>query len=574
MSKPDNRKIYRRQEHFWINSSFLIVIAALVGLCTGFGAVGFQKLIEFIHAIFFNHGQNILMPYLGRYAIILFPAAGGLLVGLGVHYLAGKTKGEGVPEVLAAVAEKGGRLNPRLIIDKAVSSALTIGSGGSAGREGPIIQIGAAIGSTIGQILHLSPSMLKTLVACGAAGGISATFNAPIGGVLFAQEIILGEFATRNFILIVISSVSSVIISHIYLGNYPAFMVPAYELLWAGEIFFYILLGILAGFFAVLYIRTLYGIGDLFGSIRLPDQFKPALGGIIVGCIGLYFPQVLGVGYDTVETVLQNGLPFLLVFLLLFVKLIATSMTLGSGAPGGDFAPGLYMGAMLGGSFGFLIHTLFPAITAPAGAYALVAMGGVMAGMYQAPVTAIIMLFEMTGDYKVVLPLMVVCVISSLVARGIYPETLYTEKLARRGVSIQSGPKSVLAGITVKEVMSRDPISLNINLPIEKAWTDIHAWGHTGYPVLKKEKLVGMVTRKDIYRALRDEQENLIIGDIMQRGLYRVTPGDSMETVVNIMSQTDIGRLLVVDTDNPDTLCGIVSRSDVLKAYAIMSGGD
>ncbi|MEA1962183.1 MAG: chloride channel protein [Bacillota bacterium] len=365
-----------RKKYFWADSSYLIILAFVVGVGTGFAAIGFQKLIKLFQVLFFSGGSTLLSGSMGRFYIILVPAIGGLLVGPIIYFFAREAKGHGVPEVMAAVAEKDGIMRPRLVLVKAFASAISIGSGGSVGREGPIVQISSAIGSAVGQAFKLTPNIMKTLVACGAAGGISATFNAPIGGVMFAQEIILGEFATSNFILIVISSVTSAVISRVFLGDYPAFMVQPYELVSSVEMLFYLVLGVLAGLFAVLYIKVLYRAEDAFDRITVvPEYFKPVIGGLMIGVIGLYFPQVFGVGYETVEDVLKNGLPWILVFTLLFVKLLATSITIGSGGSGGVFAPGLFMGSMLGGSFGYFVHTYFPMITAPAGAYALVGMG-------------------------------------------------------------------------------------------------------------------------------------------------------------------------------------------------------
>lgn len=555
---------------YWLNSSLLLILAAVVGLGAGFSAVGFQKLIELFHKVFFDGGQKFFSPVLGGYYLILIPALGGLLVGIIVHTLARRTKGESVPEVMDAIAEKDGILKPRLIIDKAVTSAITIGAGGSAGREGPIITIGSAIGSAIGQLFRLSPSMIKTLLACGAAGAISATFNAPIGGVLLAQELILGEFMTNHFIMIVISSVSSVIVSRIFMGNYPAFKVFPYEMVSPTEMIFYIVLGILSGLFAVLYIKSLYTAGDIFKKIKhIPDYIKPAVGGLIVGTIGIYFPQVFGVGYESIEMVLKNGFPWMLVLILLFMKLIATSVTLGSGAPGGDFAPGLYMGAMLGGSFGFLVNSLFPMITAPAGAYALVGMGGVLAGMAQIPVTAIILIFEMTGDYLVVLPLMVVCVISSLVAGGLYPETIYTEKLARKGLDIHKKENiDIMAGMLVSQVMSSQVVSLDAKTDLQNAREMMLKYSFTGFPVLKDGELIGLVTYEDVLKEIRGGRNNLNLGQVVNDNLITVNPDHNIRQVMDKMARGDVGRLPVVSKTNSRELLGIVSRSDIIDAYA------
>lgn len=556
-----------------MDSSYLIILAALVGAGTGFAAIGFKKLIGICQMIFFGGGEQIFSGFMGRYYIILIPALGGMLVGPLVYFLAREAKGHGVPEVMAAVAEKDGVLRPRLVIVKALASAITIGSGGSAGREGPIVQISSAIGSTIGQLLKMKPDTMRTLVACGAAGGISATFNAPIGGVLFAQEVILGKFATDNFILIVISSVISAIISRIYLGDFPAFIVHAYGMVSPFELLFYLTLGILAGVFSVIYINTLYKFEDFFDSITvIPEYVKPVIGGLVVGFIGLYFPQVFGVGYEHIESVLANQFPWYLVLSLLLFKLLATCLSIGSGGSGGVFAPSLFMGCMLGGSFGYLINQSFAALTAPPGAYALVGMAGVFAGISQAPITGILIVFEMTGDYKVVLPLMIVCVISSLVARGMHPETIYTQKLARRGLNIRKGEKvDLMADMPVEKVMTRQVVTLDAGMTLEAARLEVVKYAFTGFPVVDEGRLIGVITYADILAASKTNPGSAALREVVKPEVLTVCPQDTVRYVMEQMARGDVGRLPVVDYHDRSMLLGIVSRSDIINAYAMVS---
>ncbi len=566
-----------RSMNYWLDSSMLLVIAAFIGLGTGFAAIGFKALIGLFHTGFFTGTETVLGSFLGKYYVILVPALGGLLVGPIVYFLAREAKGHGVPEVMLAVAENDGILRPRVVLVKALASAITIGSGGSAGREGPIVQISSAIGSTVGQILKVSPDILKTLVACGAAGGISATFNAPIGGVLFAQEVILGRFTTNNFILIVISSVISAIVSRVYWGDHPSFMVQPYELVSPEELVFYVVLGILAGIFAVIYNKTLYASEDLFEKIKIiPEYIKPVIGGLMVGFIGLYFPHVFGVGYESVELVLRNELPWALVFILLFAKLTATSLTIGSGGSGGVFAPSLFMGSMLGGSFGYLVDKLFPTITAAPGAYALVGMAGVFAGISQAPITGIIIIFEMTGDYKVVLPLMLVCVISSLVSKGLCPESIYTMKLARRGVNVRKGQNVDLMGLLpVESVMTVDVETLDINMSLKAAKEQMLQRSFTGFPVMEGDQLAAVVTYEQVWRAIKnDGDETRLLKDIVNNHLICVFPQDTIGKVMEKMAEGDVGRLPVVDPADQQKLMGIISRSDIIEAYSLAANSD
>lgn len=564
----DSKDPSRRSNNYWFDSSRLLLIASMIGMGTGLASIAFKVLIDFIYRLFFIQSSRVLQSLLGDYHLILLPALGGLLVGGIVFFLAREKGGYGVSEVMVAV-DQDGIMRHRTVWAQTLASAITIGSGGSAGLHGPIVHIGSSIGSVIGQSFKVAPDVLRTLLACGAAGGISATFNAPIGGVLFAQEVILGKFRSSNFILIVISSLISAIISRVYWGDYPAFMVPPYELVSPGELLFYLLLGVLAGTLAVVFIKALYASEDLFKQIPLPIYLKPALGGLLVGLIGWYYPQIFGVGYESVERILSNDLSWLVVLTLMGAKIIATTLTLGSGGLGGVFAPSLYMGSMLGGSYGYLLNQLFPAVTALPGAYALVGMAGVFAGIAQAPITAIIIIFEMTGDYKVVLPLMMVCVISALVARGLCPESIYTMKLFREGRDLRKGEKIDKMGqILVKSVMTTQVETLDINCTLIEAREIMRQRSYTGFPVMVGGRLAGLVTYEQVWSAMKRD-ENLSLKDIINPHLIYVHPQDSIAVVMEKMAEGDVGRLPVVDSDDIGRLMGIVSRSDIIEAYSM-----
>src|SRR5664280_749470 len=414
---------------------FLLFFATLIGVGAGFGAIIFRWMITFFQNLFFTQGQHTL-AFLGSYYVIIIPAFGGVIVGLIVYFFAREAKGHGLPEVMLAVAIGGSRIRPRVAAVKALVSSICIGSGGSVGREGPIVQISSALGSTLGQLFRLSEDKKRILIACGAAGGIAATFNAPLAGIFFALELILREYGTRYFSSVVLSAVTATVISRTFLGSSPAFIIPPYELLSNWDILFYFVLGFLAAFTGWIFIKTLYKCEDIFNALKIPFFAKPAIGGLILGTIGLFFPQIFGVGYSSIELTLKGQLGLLIVLGLVGLKIIATSLTLGSGGSGGVFAPSLFIGAMLGSSFGSLIHLLFPAIPISTGAYALVGMAAVFAGAAQAPISAILILFEMTGDYKIILPLMIACVISTLVIKWISKDSIYTMKLRRRGIDI------------------------------------------------------------------------------------------------------------------------------------------
>ncbi len=347
-----------------------------------------------------------------------------------------------MPEVMEAVSLHGGVIRPRVAVVKSLASALCIGTGGSVGREGPIAQIGAAIGSTIGQYFKLSRESMVVLVACGTAGGIAATFNAPIAGAIFGIEVILRRLSTVSISIIVISAVTADAIAIQIGGNYRSFMVPEYTLLHQGELLLYALLGLIAGMGSVGFTRLLYLAEDLWNKTRIFGYFLPIIGGVSLGCLGMLspevngFPRIFGVGYNSINDMLTCNMTINMALFLLAGKILATCITLGSGGSGGIFAPSLFMGAMLGGSFGYIMNDIFPGIIGPCGAYALVGMAAFFSGAAHAPVTAIIILFEMTGDYAIILPLMLATVISALISQSISAESIYTLKLTRRGVKI------------------------------------------------------------------------------------------------------------------------------------------
>lgn len=423
----------------WLRASFLptqnylIILAVVVGIFTGLGSVGFVRLLRAV-SDYARDGVAGSLGFFGPANLVLLPALGGLVVGYITHRFAKEAKGHGVPEVMTALAISGGVIRKRVVGVKIVASALTIGFGGAAGREGPMVQIGAAIGSTVGQWAKLSSQHVRTLVACGAAGGIAATFNAPIAGAIFSMEVLTGRVQT-DFLLVLLTSLSSSVIARHYLGNSPAIFAPRYGLISAAEIPLYFVMGIILGLAAVGYVRLLYRSEDFFNSWRFPDSLKPAVGGLLVGLVLRFAPEVYGTGLPAMESAIWTRFPLGLLMGLFLAQLIANCATLGSGGSGGVFSPSLYMGAMLGGGFGAVVHSIYPAWTGTSGAYAMVGMAAFFAATAKAPTTSILILFEMTGDYEVMLPLMAATVGSVYVSHRLLPHSIYSLKLSRRGIA-------------------------------------------------------------------------------------------------------------------------------------------
>ena len=425
--------ILRVRSSFLPEENQLVVLAVVVGVLTGFGSVGFIVLLRAITAFAREHVRAGFGVF-GSADIVLLPVLGALVVGPIIYHFAREAKGHGVPEVMTALATEGGRIRPRVAIVKIVASALTIGFGGAAGREGPMIQIGATLGSTIGQWVRLPTRHIRTLVACGAAGGIAATFNAPIAGAIFSMEVLLGRLAA-DFLLVLLTSLTSCLITRAYLGNYPAFVAPAYELVSGAELPLYFLLGILAGLGAIAFVRLLYKAEHWFDGWTFPEYLKPAVGALMVGIILRFFPEIYGTGFPAMESALWVRLSWGLLACLFFAEMLGNTATLASGGSGGVFAPSLYMGAMLGGVYGTAVHALFPGTTAGSGAYAMVGMAAAFAAAAKAPTTSILILFEMTNDYRIILPLMTATVASVTLSHRLLPQSIYTLKLFQRGIT-------------------------------------------------------------------------------------------------------------------------------------------
>ncbi len=552
----------------------LLLMAAVVGVVTGLGAVGFTALIRYFNRLFFGMTDQILSSALGtggfHYWTPLIPMLGGILVGPIVFHFAKEARGHGVPEVMNAVARLGGIIRPRVALAKAVASAICIGSGGSAGREGPIVQIGSALGSTVAQFFGLSSNRVRILVGCGAAAGISAVFNAPIAGVLFSLEIILGDFAISTFSPVLISSVLASVLTRSILGNHPAFAVPPYELVSAWEIPMYVTMGAALGGVAVLFTRTLSLFEDVFEKIRLIPIVKPALGGLLLGLVAFLYPQVLADGYETISLTLRNNMAIALLIPLIFLKIIATSLTLGSGNSGGIFAPSLFIGAMTGGVFGFAAQALFPNITAAPGAYALVGMAGLVAGTTHAPITALMIIFEMTGDYHIILPLMVTVAVSSLVARSLFSQSIYTVKLIKRGIDLRAGrDANILKSSLVSEIMDQSFSVLRSGSSVDEVFATLEQTDQTEIMIVDDAgDLEGIATLNDLRSviAYRDLGKMIVAEDVVRGQTPSVADADSLEQALGKFNLTG-SQVLPVLQSGTRKVVGLLRRSVLLEYY-------
>jgi len=554
----------------------MIVAGALVGLVTGYGAMLCHLGINSIARLVFGHEGDIAELAGGAgvaaLTILFLPAIGGLLVAPITYFGAREAQGHGVPEVMQAIARKGGVIRPRVGILKAIASVITIGTGGSVGWEGPIIQIGSSFGSTLGQLGRVARRQMRVLVACGAAAGIAVAFKAPIAGVLFSVEIFMGDLAVTTFAPVVVAAVVGTGIAHIHEGHRPLLALSSIDtgLNSEWELFAYALLGLVCAVGAVFYTRVLYFFEDFIDSSKVHPLLRPALGGLALGAIGLAFPQVLGVGYTTIEATLAGKFTLQLLCALFFVKLVATCITLGSGGSGGIFGPSLVMGSVLGAGFGNLMQQTFPGSVGPTATYAVVGMAALVAGATHAPLSAMLIIFEMTQDYTLMLPLMCACILATLTARGLYRDSIYTLKLTRRGIKLRGGrDAAVLSAISVSETMRRDPTILAVSASFDEVRTTVqHSKQHV-FPVVDSErKLCGVIPLDIVRPFLFDDslQSVAIAGDLLQKPEIVLSPADNLEDARRALLRDHTDELCVVDPYTNEVV-GLLREHDLHAAY-------
>ena len=551
LSRPVRLAAWLRATHVGLGA-----LAIIVGIGSGLGAVAFRWLIFAFTWIatgreqFGQQGRvaSLHLPWLGSWFLLVVPVVGGLLYGPLISRFAPEARGHGVPEVMIAVAEDGGRIRPQVTVVKALASALCIGAGGSVGREGPIVQIGSALASSIGQWVKLSEGRLRVLVACGAAGAISATFNAPITGVFFGFEIILRELSGEALYAIIASAVVADLVSQAFFGSAPFFASIPHHLVITHNVDYVLVLvlGLIAGLIGVGFKTVLYKIEDVCDDLWAgrPSWLRPAVGGIVLGGILLALPQMYGVGYPVMDNVIAGHAVLWLVVILLVMKPLTASLTIGIGGSGGVFAPSLFTGAMTGAAFGIVAHHLFGTVTGSLALYAVVAMGAVFAAATQAPITAVASVVEMSGNFGLTLAVMLAVVAAVGVSRKLTYGTIYTTKLLRRGIDIdRPRPANLLQVLTVGDVMRQQrrsprpssalggshqpqdlaeagkadgtvvaahpPEGIIEGETLEQALRQLALSGPNGLPVLDNDRVrvVGWVTREDVIDTIAERLE-------------------------------------------------------------------
>lgn len=554
-------------------SNIELLLACLVGIGAGFASVFFR----YLHHQIYHLSFQVIYPWLASYSIYLLPlipmAGAVILIPFSLRY-PGEINGYGMPRFLISVHLRGGLIKTRQIFIKIFTAALTIGTGGSAGVEGPIAMIGGAVGSSIGRFFEMGSHRLKVLVACGSAAGIAAQFNAPLAGVLFAQEIVMvGEFHLQTFGVIVIASGLATAISRAYYTSAPTFGLLEYEFIGYYEFAFYIILGLLIGVLAYLFIKLFFAVGDRFANLKIHSQLKPILGAFLVGLLGLIHLGTMGDGYAYINNAISSPevITIQAVALLVILKMLATAITLGSGNVGGVFAPCLFIGTMIGAVFGWGIDSLFPNLGIQPGSYAMVGMGAFLAAATHSPLTSIFLLFELTGNYQVIIPIMFASVIGVMLARSLCSDSLDSMELSRQGIYLHKGTEAnILNTIKVTTVMVREFEKLQETMNFAEFMAFFPGSKAQYYPIVDaNNNLTGVVSFQDIREIMLEEglEHVVVMKDLAETDLITLFPGDNLTKAIRKFGIKDIAAIPVVHPENPKKILGILNRKDVIDTY-------
>ncbi|MBH63776.1 MAG: chloride channel protein [Alphaproteobacteria bacterium] len=551
----------------------LSALALIIGAAVGYGTIGFRLLLGLIQEVFIgfsSHKVATLAAELEWWHVLLAPAAGGLFVGLFLKYLTPGGNAEGVAQVIEAGSLRGGKLTLRRGLAVATVSAASLGAGASAGREGPVVHLGATAASFVAQRFKFGPSLALTLLGCGVASAVAASFNAPIAGVFFALEVVIGHYALHAFAPIVIASVAGTIVSRVHLGDFPAFVLPDYSITSLFELPAFLLLGILCSVVAMIFMWSIMFATDTVERTPIPKWLRPAIGGLGVGLIAIFFPQVLGVGYEATDDALKGLIPFGFLILLVIAKVTATAITLGSGFGGGVFSPSLYIGAMTGGAFGYVAASAFPELASSPGLYAIVGMGAVAAPVLGAPISTVLMMFELIGDFSVTVAAMIAIAVASIVTHQILGQSFFAWQLNRQGVSLKGGrARQILLTVRARHIMGDDFRTIAENSSISHIRHLLRTAPHDHFFVTDADgHYVGKISFSDIRDVAFDmDVDTLINARDAARKVTVIEGNDNLERALWIMDAAGENHLPVVDNDRNRVVIGILHHNRALREY-------
>jgi len=552
----------------------LLVLAVVMGAVAAYGAIAFRYLYLLIQGISFGTFADTLYTQaqaLPAWRLVLVPAAGGLLIGLFIHYLMPGRRPQTVADVIEAVAIRNGRMGLRTGVAAALASAASIGVGGSVGREGPVVHLGAALCARLARTFGLSRSLTVNLIGCGVAAAVSASFNAPIAGTFFALEVIIGHYAITAFAPIVLASVTGALISRAEFGNFPAFIVPGNTIASTLEFPAFALLGVVCAAAAIILMRSIGFAQLVAGKMPLPRWCLPMLGGALVGVIALAFPQVLGVGYGTTDAALKGHLELWLLLALIAAKTAAIAICLGSGFAGGVFSPSLFLGAMVGGAFGIIATTAFPELSSGHSTYTLVGMGAVAGAVLGAPISTILIVFELTGDYGTTIAVMVAVVIASIITQQAYGPSFFIRQLELRGLNLRRGREAgLLASTHVGDVMSSAYVMVSADTAIAQVREKLQTAPHGQiYVVRENGGLLGTITLADLSEAAFNTSYDDLVNaaDVARTHPPVLLPGADLEAAIKLMEDVHEEHVAVVADSGSMKMVGVVDEVAVMLAY-------
>ncbi len=552
----------------------LSLLAVAVGAIAGGGAIAFREAIQFVQiGVYGFRGElfHSLVAHHPWWWLLLGPAGGGLAVGLFLHYLSPERRPLGVADVIKASALDGGRMSLNAGLRGFFVSAVTLGSGASAGREGPVVHFAAALAAKTARALHLDRSLTQTLLGCGVAAGVAASFNAPIAGVFFALEVVLGSYALATFAPVVVASVTGTIISRAYFGDFPAFVLPPHEIASLWEFPAFALLGALSAAVAMTFVWSVDAVQRTQERVGLPLWLRPCAAGLCIGAIGIVFPQVMGVGYEATDQALNEELALSMLIALIVLKTAATAITLGSGFGGGVFSPALFLGAMLGGAFGLVATGVFPQLSSGHGAYTLVGMGAVAGAVLGAPISTILIVFEMTGDYALTVAVMIATVIASQIMTHVFGRSFFAWQLEDRGVRLAGGPESrALRAHTAGAVMTRDAVTVRPTARLAEVRDKLCQTSYGELFVVDADGvLMGTVTLMDLGEAAFDDSRDKgrRVADLCRRNPPTLTRSDDLEEAMWFFERCGEEHIAVVESSENDLFLGVLHERDVLATY-------
>lgn len=561
---------------------YLGILALFVGVLAGYGALVLRFGIEWVATLWTGESSwSAALDTIPWYIFLAAPVCGGLVVGLINHYWLPKGEARVIPGVVEALSERGGRISGRKTFAELTSNIVSVGSGASMGREAPTVALGAALASQLGKFLDLNEKQMRAIVGCGVAAGIAAAFNAPIAGVLFALEVILTDYAIATFTPIVLSAVIATVITRAHLGDNTMFSIPDFILVSSWEIPAYMGLGVFCGLIAVVVLKALPKSRHFFEKHISNPVFRPVIAGFILGCCALIMPEVMSIGYGTVESILLENmnvtvqgvaLPVLLFLgLLLVSKAVVSVICSGGGFGGGMIGPSLFMGVVAGAFFGLIAHSIFPDMSESYGAYALVACAAMMAAMLQAPMSSILMVFELSGNYQIMMPLMAACVIAALVKRAFGEDSAVTESLEERGIETGWGlERSWMRSVPVSRIPWKAIPKISEHARLVELKAAYVKSGKGCVQVVDDDDLmVGIITFADLQEWLLDStlDQVVVASEIANRKVLTISESDNLLNAVTLLDRVEFEQMPVVSADNPRKVLGILSRNAVFSKY-------